>query len=197
MDGARAPDGAAVLERLDVQPHELVLLEHKPQVPGVEAPHRHGISAQSAHRDERARLDAVAHHAMALNRVKRLHALDLDDGRPSSVYLRAHLVQQVRKVHDLGLACRIVDDGRSLGAHGRHHEVLRRTDAREVERDGRARDSVRRGGVDVAVVNLEVHAQGLEPQYVHVDLARADVAAARHGHHGLAKPGEQGTHHGR
>ena len=111
--------------------------------------------------------------------------------------LRAHLVQQVREVHDLGFARRVVDHGRTLGAHGCHHEVLRRAHAREVERDRRARYAVRRGCVDVAVVDLEVHAQGLQPQYVHVNLAGADVAAARHGHHGLAKPGEQGTHHGR
>ena len=45
--------------------------------------------------------------------------------------------------------------------------------------------------MDVAMVYLEVDAQGLEPEDVHVDLAGADVATAGHGYDSLAKAGEQ------
>ena len=125
------------------------------------------------------------------------HALDLDERGARAANPGAHLVEHVGKVHDLGLARGVVDDGGALGMHRGHHEVLGGTDARELERHGVADDAVGRRGVDVAMCDLEVDAQGLEAEDVQVDLAGADVAAARHGHHGAAEAREQGAEHGR
>ena len=56
---------------------------------------------------------------------------------------------------------------------------------------------MRSRGVDVAVVEVELHAQGLQAKDVHVDLAGADVAASRHGNGGLSEATEQGSQNGR
>ena len=162
---------------------------------GVEALDLHRLAHQTGRSNEGACLDAVAHHLMR-DGVQLGHALDLDDRRAGSLDRGAHLVEQVGEVHDLGLAGGIVDDGRALGTHRGHHEVLGGTHAGKVKRDCGARQPMRRSGVDVAVVEVEIDAEGLQAQDVHVDLARADVAAARHGHSGLSEAPQQRPEHG-
>ncbi len=87
-------------------------------------------------------------------------------------------LRNVAERGDLGLAGRVLDDGRALGEHRRAHQVLGRADARELEHRARA---VQKLGVrlDVAVRDLHVRAHRLEPAQVHVDLAAPDVVAAR------------------
>ena len=93
---------------------------------------------------------------------------------------RAHRNQEVGEVDDLGLAGGVVDDGRSPSAHGRHHEILGRAHALEIEDDLGADQAVGRARVEVAVVYLELDAEGLEAGDMHVELARADLAPSRH-----------------
>ena len=103
----------------------------------------------------------------------------------------------MREVDDLRLACRIGDDGGALCPHGSHHEVFRGTDTCELERDGVADEPLRRRGADVAVFDVKAHAEGLEAEDVHVNLAFADVAAAGHGDDGFAKASDEGPEHSR
>ena len=156
----------------------------------------HGLARQGAHGEERARLDAIAHDGVG-DGVKLVNALHLDDGRPGALDLGAHLVEEVGEVHDLGLARRVVDRRRALGEDGGHHEVLGGAHAREGERDRVPRQAVGSARVDVAVIDLELDAERLKAEDVHVDLARADVAAAGHGDDGAAEAGEQGAEHRR
>ena len=74
-----------------------------------------------------------------------------------------------------------MDDGRPPRAHGCHHEVLGRADALEIQNDLGANEPVGRGRVEVSVVYLELDAKRLEARDVHVELARPDLATARHG----------------
>ena len=157
---------------------------------GLKPANGHGIAGESADGQEGPGLDAVAHD-LVRDRAELGDPLDFDDGRAGTADLGTHLVQQVGEVNDLRLASRIVDGGDALGEDRRHHEVLGGTDARKGERDGLALEAVRGARVDVAVVDLELDPERLEAEDVHVDLARADVAAARHGDDRLAKAGEQ------
>ena len=75
---------------------------------------------------------------------ERLDAFDLDRRRARALDLRAHRVEKVGQVGDLGLARRVLDHGRALRQRGRHEDVLGRTDARELERHRRARQAIRR-----------------------------------------------------
>ena len=72
-----------------------------------------------------------------------LDTFDRDRRRARAEDVRAHAVEERGEVGDLGLAGRVVDDGRALGAHGRHQDVLGRADARELEQDAGA-DQLRR-----------------------------------------------------
>ena len=84
-----------------------------------------------------------------------------------------------------------------MRAHGCHDEVLGRTDAGKLERDGGTVQALGRVGIDVAVGGIELNAQGLKTQDMHVDLASAQVAAAGHGDLGAMETAQQGSHHGR
>ena len=90
-----------------------------------------------------------------LHGMERSHALDLDDGGARPAHLGAHLVEEVGEIHDLGLAGGVVDGGDAPGVHGGHHEVLRGSHAREVQRDGRTREPLGRGRIDVAMIDAE------------------------------------------
>ena len=75
--------------------------------------------------------------------------------------------------------------------HRGHDEVLSGANACELERHVGSDDAVGRAGVDVAVSRLELDAQGLEAKDVHVNLARTQITATRHGDDGLAKARKQ------
>ncbi len=100
------------------------------------------------------------------------------------------------KIDDLRFARGVLHGGGALGRHGGHEQVLRGAHAGEVQHDVRAGQAVRRGGLQEAVVHHELHAQGLQPHEVHVDLAGADLAAARHGDARLAEPPDERAQHG-
>ena len=154
------------------------------------------LSAQASDGEEGAGLDAVPHHGVR-DGMKLGDALDLNDRGACALDVGAHLVEHVGEVNDLGLASRVVDDRGALGEDRGHHEVLRGSDACEGKGHGLSVDAVGRGGVDVAVIDLELNTQGLQAEDVHVDLAGADVAAARHGNDGLAEPRKKRSEHGR
>ncbi len=153
------------------------------------------VGHERAGDDEGTRLDAVADHAVR-DGMELLDALDLHDRGAGAGDLGAHLVQHVREVDDLGLAGSVVDDGRAAGADGSHDEVLGGADAGELKRHRGADKAVGRIGVDVAVVGIELHPKRLETEDMHVDLARAEVAAARHGDLGATAAAQQRTHDG-
>ena len=92
---------------------------------------------------------------------------------------------------------RVVDNRGTLRAHGCHNEVLGRTDTGKLERDGGTAQTLGRISVDVAMGGVELDTQSLETQDMHIDLASAQVAAARHGDLGAMETTQQGAHHGR
>ena len=154
------------------------------------------VGHQRTGNDKGTGLDAVAHYAMG-NRMQLFHALDGHDRRTRADNLGAHLVEHVGEIDNLGLASGIVDNRGALCAHRGHDEVLGRTDAGELERNGGTAQTLGRISVDVAVGGIELYAQGLETKNVHIDLASTQVAAAGHGYLGTMETAQQGPHHGR
>ena len=101
---------------------------------------------------------------------------------PAPRTLGAHRAQEVGEVAHLGLARRVLDDGRALGQRRRHQQVVGRGVARVLEHDagpdqaGRpARVPRRSRGEDSKRAPMAV-----EPVHVEVDRAVAEVVAAGH-----------------
>ena len=107
--------------------------------------------------------------------------------------MRAHLVEQLAQVGDLGLAGGVVDDGRALRPHGSHHEVLGCANRWELEQHTGALQ-ILGTGVDVAVRRVELGTEFLQATHVHVDRPGTEIIAAGHGHPSLATAGEHRTH---
>ena len=197
LDALDAINVDAILDAFAIDAHELHLLEHHSQVNGAKAcdVDTAVVCHQRTGNDKGTGLDAVAHHAMG-NGMQLFHALDGHDRRARADDLGAHLIKHVGEIDDLGLAGGIIDNRGTLRTHGGHDEVLGRTDAGELERDGGAAQALRRIGVDIAVGGIELDAQGLKTQDMHIDLASAQVAAAGHGDLGAMETAQQWSHHG-
>ena len=43
---------------------------------------------------------------------------------PAPLILRAHADEEIREIHDFGLARRVLDHRLAVGERGRHHEIL-------------------------------------------------------------------------
>ena len=154
--------------------------EHEFEMGRVESGHRHRTSRDRTRDDERAGLDAVADHVV-LDGVKRVDTLDGDRRGAAPADARTHTIEEVDEIDDLGFARRVLDHGRPAGYARRSEQVLCGADAREVQDDVCAVQSALGGdGVDEAVTGPNLDSELGEPADVHVDLARPDVASARH-----------------
>ena len=109
-------------------------------------------------------------------------ALDDDPLRAGAGDVRAHLVEAIGDVDDLGLARGILDHGRALGQRSRHDRRMRAADRDLGKDDLAALEPVRRGRHDIAAVDLDVGPELGERHDQEIDRPRADGAAARHRH---------------
>ena len=91
----------------------------------------------------------------------RLYAERKAKAQARAEQVRAHAIQERRECGNLGLAGRVLDDGRALGEHRRAHQVLGRSDAREFEDRARSVQQLRVRD-DVTVRDLDVRAHRLE-----------------------------------
>ena len=124
------------------------------------------------------------------------HAGDLDGVRPRAADVRAHGVQEVGKVHDVGLLGDILDDGGALRQGGGHHDIHGGAHGDHIQiYVGAVETAALRRGVDEAALQRDLGAHGGEALHVLVDGPdAAEVAAAGHGHLRLAEAAQQGTH---
>src|SRR5258705_387370 len=74
----------------------------------------------------------------------------------------AHRVEAFGEVGHFGLARRILERGDALGERSGHHQVFGAGDGDDIE-DERGPDEPPRLGVDIAVVEIDLGAQGLQP----------------------------------
>ena len=65
--------------------------------------------------------------------VQALHSADPDDISTGALDLRAHTVQEVRKVNDMRLFSRVIDEGLAFGLNGGEHHVHCRADGYHIK----------------------------------------------------------------
>ncbi len=144
----------------------------------------------------RARLDLVRYDGIGAAG-EPLHAPDLDDVRAGSHDVRAHGVQKVGHVHDMGLLGRILNDGHALRHGGGQHNVDGSAYGHLVQENvGPLHPAA--GGLrhDKAALGVHLHAQGPEALQVLVDGAgAAEVAASGQRHVRPAEAAQQRAQH--
>ena len=138
-----------------------------------------------------ARLDLVGDDGVT-SALELFYAPDLDDVRPRTHDVRAHGVEKVGQVHDVRLLGGVFDDGQAVGqgrgdedVHGRTHGDHVQVDLRPVQAAGGG------GGVDEAVLHLDLRAHGGEALEMLVDGTHAQVTAAGRGNLRPAKAAQQ------
>ena len=113
--------------------------------------------------------------------VQAVGAVYLDRVRARAAHVGAHGVEEVRKVDDVRLLRRVLDDRPAAGHGGREDDVHRRADGDLVEIYPRAVELAVYGlGIDEAPRDLHVRAEGGHALYVLVDGPDAEIAASRH-----------------
>ena len=149
----------------------------------VAAGHRHG------HRIG-ARLYAVGHDRM-MRAMERGHALDLDRRLARAGDARAHFIEALREIDDLGFARGVAQHRRSVRERGRHQRRMRAADRDFRKFDLGADEAFFRRADDIAVLDLDPGAEFFQSHQQKIDGPRADRAAAGKRHAALAHAGEQ------
>ncbi len=108
---------------------------------------------------------------------------------------RAHLDQQLGQVDHLRLAGGVLEHRGALGQRRRHHQVLGAGDGDGVEEDGGPLEAALDPRADVAALDADLRAHGLEAAQVQVHRPRADGAAAGQRDLGVAEAGQQRPQH--
>ncbi len=139
-------------------------------------------------------LDPVGQHRVP-GAVQRRNALDLDRGLPRARDARAHRVQAVGEIDDLGLARRVAQHGRSLGERSRHQRHMRAADGDFRKVDLGADEALLGARHDIAVLDRDLGAELLHRHEQEIDGARADRAAAWQRDARLAHTREQRREH--
>ena len=119
-----------------------------------------------------------------------LDASDLDDVGARAAHVRAHHIQKVGNVNNVGLFGHVFQHGLALGHHSRQHGVDGGAHRNGIEKHVLAAQAV---GLhtDHTVFHRVLRAEGYKRLEVLVDGARAEITAAGHGHGGFAETAQQ------
>jgi hypothetical protein len=189
----------AVRSLVDLDAHRAELADEHLHVVVAAVFHDHLAAGDGHAGHEGAGDDAVGDHRVAPG-FQRLDAGDLEARRAGAADRRAHRVEVVGQVAHLGLAGRVLDDGRPLGQRGRHHQIVGRRVARVVEDDPGPDEpgthpAGLHGPLDEAVTGDEVRPHVREPVYVEVDRPRTEVVTSGHRQPGVATARQQWAEH--
>ena len=128
-----------------------------------------------------ARFDLVGNDRIS-GSVQILNALDADHIRSGSLDLGAHAVEEVRRIDNVRLLGRILDDGGALRHDGSHHDVDRGADGDDIHIDVGSAQDLRLSDHHSGRCQADIRPQGPEALDMLVDRAQADVAASRQSH---------------
>ena len=158
----------------------------------INARHRYRSARKSAAGKERARLNAVAYRGvLAGMQILKGNAFHRNSGGTTTRNTRAHSIEHVAQVNDFRFTRGVVDNGFALRHHRCHQHVFRGTYAGKIERNVRTTQTIGRLRLQVAMLHFKANAQLLQAQQMHVNLARANLATARHGHMSAAEASNQ------
>ena len=122
------------------------------------------------------------------------HALDDYLVGARALDLRTHRHEEFREIHDLWLARGVFDDGLTVGQRGGHHEILGAGDRDGFEIQARALQPVG-PRADIAALDVDLRAHGLQSGDMNVHGPRTDGAAAGQRYVGLAETRQQRAEH--
>ena len=163
---------------------------------GLDALERDSSAGDRAGDQECAGFDPIGNDVV-LRAVQFLHAFDDDAPRARAFDLRAHLVEEIREIHDLRFGGGAFDHGHAFGEHGGHHHVVGAEHGRAefAAQIDRRRRSVRREHFDVAAFDADRRAERFESFQMQIDRPIADDAAAGQRDGRFLSPAEQRTEH--
>ena len=123
------------------------------------------------------RLDTVRNDRI-VRRTKAWYTVNFDAVGPRAANLRPHHIKEVRKIHNLRLKRRILQNRLPFGTGCRHHDVLRRADAWEIEINQCTLQSMRCARMDRPLRDLNLGTQSLKALEMQIDGTRPDRAAS-------------------
>ena len=141
---------------------------------------RDSFAADRARHQKRARFDPVGNDVV-FGAVQFLHAFDDQTARARAFDLRAHLVQEIRQIDDLGFLRRSFDHRHAFGQNRRHHDVVGAENRRAefaLQVDDRA-GQFRREHLHVAAFHPHRRPERFKTFQMQIDRPIADDAAAR------------------
>ena len=175
-------------------PASLQLGDHRVEMSGRGVLDAHVAAGDRAGDEIGAALDAVGQHfvarAAAAARRPAMTILSV----PAPWIFAPMAIRKFARSTTSGSRAAFSMNGLALGQRRRHHEVLRAGDRDGIEHQTRAPQPAG-ARADVAAVDRDVGAHGLQPRDVDVDGPRADRAAAGQRHVGLAEARQQRPQH--
>src|SRR5450830_638909 len=182
-----------VILRSDLRAGLAQLFHHRFEYARTGVPEPHRSSGRGGGHEEGAGLYAVGHDAV-LGARERAHALDGNRVAAGALDVRPHRLEAVREIDDFGLARRVLDYGGAFGQAGRHHQVLGAGRIHQIAKNARALQALCPRN-DVAMLDANVRAHGLQALDVQVYRALADGAAAGQGYARLAAARQERPQH--
>ena len=176
-----------------VAPGFLELVDDGIDVIGPRILHANVAAGDGARHQIGAGFDAIGQHFVG-RAAQALHALDDDSVGACALDLGAHGNQEIGQIDHLGLARGILEHRLALGQRRGHHQILGAGDGDGLQHQPRA---FQRCGtrLDIAVLDVNVGAHGLQAGDVNIDRTRADRAAAGQRHVRRAEARQQRTQH--
>ena len=189
QDVAGAANPHSIVKLLHLNARTAELCGDRLEVLGGDVLHQHIAAGGRCSHHVAAGLDLVGDDAVGAA-VHLLNAAHLDDIGACAAHISAAHIQEVGQIDHMGLLGTVFQNGLTLGHDSGEHTVHGSAHAHLIKEDMSAVQLVGVDG-DHAVVHTVLCAQSAEHLQVLVDGAGAEVAAAGHGHLGLAEAGQQ------
>ena len=148
-----------------------------------------GSAGRGRGHEKRAGLDAVRHDRVGRSG-QPVDTLHRDDVGTRAADPRAHRVEAVRQIDDLGLARGVLEHRHPVREAGGHHQILGAGHGHEVHH---VPGSLQPPGarLDVALLDADLGAERLQALHVLIDRPQPDRAAARQRHARVPAAGEE------
>ena len=168
-------------------------MQKEAKILSFESARLHLSAARGAGNEECTRLNAILHGSVC-HAAEFFYAFDLDDVRSRTRNLRAHRIEEILQIDDLGFLRRASKYRASLCLDRRMLNILRRAAARKVKQDLRPSEFF--ACAENAAVPLgDGHAELFERVEVQIDGPQSDVAAARVGNERTVEARQQRAEH--
>ena len=123
------------------------------------------------------------------------NSLHADHARALAFDPRPHFAEQMRQIHHLRLARRVLQHGFPIGENRGHQNIFRARNRNAIEDHMRALQSIRRDRFDIAVLLRDSRTQMFQSRQMEIDGPRADRTPARQRNPRASRPRHQRPQH--